>query len=86
MNSANLILDDEIEEVLRMELGKEFVGSFVVGLRLSDRYKDTIEVDFVIFLKRETEDNDGWNKQYTALNVIIFFRHESRPNINLAWC
>ena len=65
-------LDDEIQDALSIELGKEFVSSFVVGLRLSDRYKDTIEVDFVIFLKRETASDDGWNKKYTALNVSPF--------------
>ena len=69
---TNFFLDDEIQDALRIELGKEFVSSFVVGLRLSDRYKDTIEVDFVIFLKRETASDDGWNKKYTALNVSSF--------------
>ena len=58
-------LDPQINTILKGSLGSEFVLSSVVGLRLSDRKENTIEVDFLVFLERREKDTSDWYKTYT---------------------
>ena len=65
----NGTLEAEIRETLRSGLRNEFVDAYVVGLRLSDRFKETIEVDYLIFMERREKNSDGWYNIYTPVKL-----------------
>jgi len=58
-------LDPQIDGILKDTLGAEYIQSSVVGLRLSDRMENEIEVDFLVFMERRGSENTGWYKTYT---------------------
>ena len=70
-----LFLDPQIETILKDTLGAEFIQSSVVGLRLSDRKENEIEVDFLIFMERRSKDNTDWYKTYTPQKLAQELYH-----------
>ena len=62
--NLTLKMDNQIYDLLKFELGAEFVKSSVLGLRLSDRREMAIEVDFLVFLQRREANSTAAYKQY----------------------
>jgi hypothetical protein len=68
-------MDQQILGILKDGLGVEFIQSAVVGLRLSDRKENTIEVDFLIFMERRNSENTDWYKIWSPEKLGLELHH-----------